>query len=372
MSNLFLEDSTMREGEQSPGVSFSPAEKVTLAGMLADLGIHAVEVGTPAMGGAEEEAVRRLVAADLPIRLIGWNRGRRSDLERSFSCGLDSVHIGLPASDHHLEKKFDRSRSWVIDTMQELVAFAKSEGAWVSVSAEDSGRADVDFLVEYATAVKEAGADRMRFSDTVGVLDPFRTYEIISRLVAEVRFDFQPHMHNDYGLATANTLAAVKAGATHVHMTVNGLGDRAGIAPLEEVVMVLERHLGLSLGLRTEGLVDLCEFVAGLSGRPVPANKAIVGKAVFQHESGIHVEGILKEAGTFEPFSPEAVGGQREIVIGKHSGSGALQHVLALQGIETDRTDLQPLVALVRERAESLRRSLEPAELVALYAEVQA
>lgn len=365
--DLFLEDSTMREGEQSPGVAFSPSAKVELARRLSDLGITAAEIGTVAMGGQEAEAARRLVATNLPIKLIGWNRGKRSDLENSFRCGLDSVHIGLPASDHHLSSKFNKSRQWVIETMQELVAFAKNEGAWVSVSAEDSGRADIDFLVQYARAVRDAGADRMRVSDTVGVLDPFGTQTLFERLTAEIDFDFQPHMHNDFGLATANTLAAVRAGATHVHMTVLGLGDRAGIAPLEEVVMGLGHHLGIETGVKTEQLLDLCSFVAKLAGREIPSNKPIVGRSVFEHESGIHVDGVLKDATTFEPFEPGLVGGERRIIIGKHSGSSALQAVLADQGIETDRDELQSLLAAVRLEADHLSRSLTPKELVALY-----
>ena len=223
---VVLDDSTMREGEQAPGVSFSPAEKVTLARELQSLGIPMCEVGIPAMGGIEGEAVEAVVRENLDIRLVGWNRGRREDLDESFALGLTSVHIGLPASDHHLKRRLGKSRAWVIETMQELVEYATSTGGWVSVSAEDAGRADLEFLVAYARAVEEAGAARMRVSDTVGILDPFGTYELFDTLVAEVPgLAFEAHMHNDFGFATANTFAAVRAGAQHAQGTVNGLGD---------------------------------------------------------------------------------------------------------------------------------------------------
>jgi homocitrate synthase NifV len=368
--DVLVEDTTLREGEQSPGVAFSTDEKVEIVRLLHELGIRAVEVGTPAMGGPEADAIKRLVAAELPIRLIGWNRGRKSDLDASFECGVDSVHIGLPASDHHLERKFHKSREWVVETMQELVAYAKAQRAWVSVSAEDVGRADAEFLVEYAKATAAAGADRLRMSDTVGVLDPFKAYELFKQITDGVPLPVQAHMHDDFGLATANTLAAVKGGARHVHVTVNGLGERAGIGSLDEVVLGLERHLGIETGIRKEGLRELAEFVARASGRPIPASKPITGDAVFAHESGIHVEGVLKLADTFEPIMPESVGGSREIVIGKHSGSGALQHVLAEHGIEVDRAALGPVLEAVRYQATQRKRALTADELIAVYTEV--
>jgi homocitrate synthase NifV len=364
---LMLEDSTLREGEQSPGIAFSVEEKVEIGRLLQEFGVHAIEVGTPAMGGPEEEAIRALVAADLDIRLIGWNRGRRSDLEASFECGVDSVHIGLPASDHHIDKKFKKSRSWVIETMQELVAFAKGQGAWVSVSAEDVGRADLAFIVEYAREVRAAGADRLRLSDTIGVLDPFRARDLFASVSSQVDIPLQAHMHDDFGLATANTLAAVVGGARHVHVTVNGLGERAGIAPIDEVVLGLDRHLGIDLGCRTELLHALCSYVAEASRRPIPANKPITGRSVFEHESGIHVDGVLKVPDAFEPFPPELVGADRAIVIGKHSGSGAIQHVLATEGIEVDRGDLAELTEAVRYAAVRAKRPLRADETASLY-----
>jgi len=369
-SRLVIEDTTLREGEQSPGVSFSVSEKVTIARMLQEIGIPAIEVGTPAMHGPEEEAIRAIAQAGLKIQLIGWNRGKRSDLDASFACGLSAVHIGLPASDNHIEKKFGKSREWVVATMQELVAYAKSQGAWVSVSAEDVGRASVEFLIQYARASKEAGADRLRLSDTIGVLNPVQAHKIVSTVVNESGQTVQVHMHNDFGLATANSLAGIEAGARHVHVTINGLGERAGIAPLDEIAMGLRHHLGIDPGIRTEGLCELCTYVARISGRPIPANKPISGRSMFEHESGIHVDGVLKNAGYFEPYPPEEVGAERKIVIGKHSGSSAIQYVLAEEGIQAGRDGLVATVDAIRYEATRLKRALLPEEVVSIYREV--
>lgn len=363
---LMLEDSTLREGEQSPGVAFSAEEKLEIARRLIALGVPAIEVGTPAMGGPEEEAIRRLVDADLDIRLIGWNRGRRSDLEASFACGLRAVHIGLPSSDHHLDKKFGKTREWVVATMQELVAFAKEHDAWVSVSAEDVARADRDFLIEYAEAVKQAGADRLRLSDTIGILRP-ETAAATFGEIAQVGIPLQAHMHNDFGLATANTLAAVSAGARHIHVTVNGLGERAGIAPIDEVLLGLRHHYDMDLGCKVELLAPLCQYVADVSGRHIAANKPITGSAVFAHESGIHVEGVLNVPDAFEPFPPELVGAKRSVVIGKHTGGAAIQHVLAAEGVDTDRSELDAVTRAVRYEAVHLKRALTSQETVEIH-----
>jgi homocitrate synthase NifV len=368
---LLLEDSTLREGEQSPGVAFTPEEKLRIAQLLDQLGIDAIEVGMAAMGGPEAEGIDRVLGAGLGLRVIGWNRGRRSDLESSFERGLDSVHIGLPASDKHLDEKFGKSRAWVIETMQELVAYAKSQGAWVSVSAEDVGRATPEFLVEYAQAVAAAGADRLRMSDTVGVLDPFKAHALWQTVTSAVPIPVQAHMHNDMGLATANTLAAVRGGARHVHMTVNGLGERAGIAPLEEVVVGLTYHHGLELGLRLEMLHELCHYVAEASGRPIPANKPVSGAAAFSHESGIHVEGTLKASSAFEPFPPDMVGATRRIVIGKHSGTSALRHVLGEAGVDADDQHLPRTLERVRYEATRRKCTLEPDEVLDIYRDAE-
>ena len=368
--DVLIEDTTLREGEQTPGVCFTLEEKVTIGRMLADAGVPAIEVGTPAIGGPEREAIEGLVGLGLSARLIGWNRAVRSDIEASLACGLTAVHIAMPSSDRQLSSKFQMSRPKVIENVRSLVDFAKSRGAWVSVGAGDVGHADTQFLVEYACAVQETGADRFRLSDTIGVLDPIRTHDLVTALVRHVAIPIQVHMHNDFGLATANTITSVRAGAKHVQVTVNGLGERAGIAPLDEVVMCLRCQLGLEVSVRTEAMLHLCQYVARASGRPIPANKPITGDSIFAHESGVHVEGVLRDPALFEPFSPEIVGATRRIVVGKHSGTSALQHVLATQGVRVDRKCLGPLLARVRLEAVRSKEVISPMQLVNLYHEV--
>jgi len=368
--DVLLEDTTLREGEQTRGVCFTTEEKVTIVRMLADAGVPAIEVGTPAIGGPEREAIEELVGLGLSTLLIGWNPAVQSDVQASLACGLSAVHIAMPSSDRQLRDKLQMSRHNALDHMCALVEFAKSEGAWISVAAGDVGHADPQFLVEYACAVEEAGADRFRLSDTIGVLDPFRTHDLVSTLVRHVAIPIQVHMHNDFGLATANTVASVRAGATHVQVTVNGLGERAGLAPLDEVVMCLRCQLGLEVSVRLEAILPLCHYVAQASGRPIPANKPITGDSIFYHESGVHVEGVLRDPSLFEPFSPEIVGARRQIVIGKHSGTSALQHVLATQGVHVERECLGPLLERVRLEAVRSKGTISPTRLVNLYHEV--
>ncbi|OMF61061.1 homocitrate synthase family protein [Paenibacillus sp. FSL R5-0766] len=369
MNKLWLEDTTLREGEQSPGVSFNLEEKVQIAKYLDSVGVTAIEVGTPAMGGPETEAISAILNAGISARLIGWNRGRKSDLEASFACGLNSVHIGLPASDHHLQNKFEKSREWVVETMQELVQYAKSQGAWVSVSAEDSGRAEEDFLVHYAKAAKEAGADRMRCSDTIGILTPFKAHDLFRKISIESGLPIMAHMHNDFGLATANTLAAVKGGATHVHFTVNGLGERAGLAPIDEVLLGLIKHNQIDLNVNLSLLKELSEYVSVASGRPISKNKAVTGDAMFAHESGIHVDGVLKIPEAFEPYPPELVGGERKIVIGKHSGSNAILYILHKHNVNAQRDELEKVVEQVRYKAVTSKQEITDEEVISIYEE---
>ena len=342
-------------------------EKLEIAKRLVCANVKALEVGIPVMAGDEAEAIREILANIHGARLIGWNRGKMTDLERSFELGITSVHIGLPASDFHLERKFQTTRKWLLGAVSELVSFAKKNSAWVSVSAEDSGRADPNFLVEYVKHVEGSGADRIRISDTVGVLNPFSSYDLFKRLSTTVSIPIQAHLHNDFGLATANTVAAVTGGARHVHVTVDGMGERAGIASLEEIVLALERHLNVQTGIAKNQLCSLSQYVARAAGWNLSPNKAVVGSSVFEHESGIHVEGIMKLSETFEPFAPEVAGTKRRIVIGKHSGTAALEFALKQEGIVTNRKMLQPLLGTVRKTASEKKRALTFAEVASLF-----
>ena len=329
-----------------------------------------IEVGIPTMGGDECEAIRRIQALQLKAKLVGWNRGKREDLDASFALGLTHVHIGLPASKELLEGGLRRDRSWLLKTMTELVSYAKSRAEFVSLSAEDVCRAEPDFLVEYARAAKQAGADRLRMSDTVGLATPEYYATLVRQVVEQTGIPVMVHAHNDFGLGVANTLAGLAAGARYCHVTVNGIGERAGMPPLDEVVMALKHLYGVDLGWNLPLLPQLADVVSKACGVPLHPWKPIVGANVFAHESGIHVAGMQRNERTFEPTSPEEVGAQRRIVLGKHSGWHAIEAVLRERGMAIDAQRAQKLLPVVREQAVRKKRAVTPEELEELNAQL--
>ena len=362
-----VDDTTLRDGEQTAGVVFSNHEKIRIARLLDEVGVHQIEVGIPAMGGDEKATIKQIAGLGLKASILAWNRAVREDLQHSLDCGVTAVAISMSASDIHIEYKLQKSRQWVLDQISSCVDFAKSKSLYVSVNAEDASRADLEFLLRFAAAAREAGADRLRFCDTLGILDPFDTFNVISFLVKRTGIDVEMHMHDDFGMATANTLAGVKAGATHVNTTVNGLGERAGNAALEEVVMAL-KHIGkVDLGLHTERFRELSEYVASASARTIPAWKSIVGTNVFAHESGIHADGVIKNPLNYEAFAPEDVGLERQIVVGKHSGSRTIYRKFQEFGLELSREDCDAVLAMVRATAVELKRALFDKELMYIY-----
>jgi homocitrate synthase NifV len=366
---ILIEDSTLREGEQTPGVAFSEVQKRTILEKLAEANVEYAEVGIPIMGSTEFKTIKALSEQPNLPKLIGWNRGVKSDLDRTFEAGLDSLHIGLPSSDIHIKNKFKKDYEWVIDTAISLVEYAKSQGAkFISVSAEDMGRANIEFLKKYAKALEQAGATRMRLSDTVGCLTPARTNYIVSTLKQEVtNLKFQLHMHNDLGLALANVLAGLDAGAEQVQVTINGLGDRAGIVSLHQAATAIKLFTEYSTSVKLSDVYNLSKIVEGFTGLGISHNEPVVGELVFSHESGIHVDGILKSKDSFESYPPELVGRSHSFVIGKHTGSHAIQYVLAEQGYEITREDAQRLLPFIREYSTMLSSSIEP-EVLALLA----
>ncbi|MDP2936079.1 MAG: homocitrate synthase [Dehalococcoidia bacterium] len=366
---ILLDDTTLRDGEQTAGVVFTNEEKIQIARMLAEIGVHQIEAGIPAMGGDEKEVIKAMVDLDLPASILAWNRAVISDLHASLDCGVKAVAISISASDIHIQTKLQATRQWVLDSIKRSVDYAKKHHLYVSVNAEDASRADPDFLLEFAQTAKEHGADRLRYCDTLGILDPFDTYERVKALIDVANIEVEMHTHNDFGMATANALAGLRAGATYVNVTVNGLGERAGNAALEEVVMALKYINGVDLGVQTSRLRELAEYVATASGRTVPIWKAIVGVNVFAHESGIHADGVIKNPKNYETFAPEEVGLTRQLVVGKHSGTATLRHKFEEFGIEITDEDAAGLLALTRSKAIQLKRALFDKELVLLYYE---
>lgn len=360
-------DTTLRDGEQTAGVVFSNQEKLRIARLLDELGVDQIEAGIPVMGGDEQQAIRDIVKMGLKASIMGWNRAVIADIETSIACGADAVAISISTSDIHIEHKLMTTRGAVLERMVKATEYAKRQGVYISVNAEDASRTDMDFLVEFARAAKQAGADRIRYCDTVGINDPFTTYDKIKTLIEQVGIDVEMHTHNDFGMATANALAGVKAGATHVGVTVNGLGERAGNAALEEVVMALKVLWGADLNFATMRFREVSEYVARASGRQLPVWKAIVGSNMFAHESGIHADGALKNPLTYEVFKPEDVGLERQIVIGKHSGTAAIKAKFGEYGKEISNEEANELLTRVRSMAVDMKRSLFDKELVYIF-----
>ncbi len=362
-----LVDTTLRDGEQTAGVVFSNREKLRIGKMLNNLGIHQIEAGIPIMGGDEKEYIKELVSYKLDSSIMAWNRANIEDIKQSLDCGVDAVAISISTSDIHINHKLKTSREKVLERMTEAVEFASKHDLYISVNAEDASRTDMDFLVEFARQAREAGADRLRFCDTIGTLEPFKTYDVITELIDKTGMEIEMHTHNDFGMATANALAGLKAGARFIGVTVNGLGERAGNAALEEVAMSLKHLFNINIGVKTEDFRNLCEYVARASGRQLYPGKPIVGSNTFAHESGIHADGVLKHPSTYEIFSPDDVGLERQIVIGKHSGSKAIKMKFVEYGIDLSDEEAADLLEAVRSVTVDMKRTLFDKELMYIY-----
>jgi homocitrate synthase NifV len=364
--HVVIADTTLRDGEQTAGVVFTPGDKKRIARRLDALGVQELECGIPAMGEQERKGIRELVEMGLKARLMTWNRALETDIRASLACGVGAVDISLSVSDIHIRDKIGKSREWVREQLKTALGFAKSHDLYVSVGGEDSSRADGDFILELLEIAEREGADRFRYCDTLGILNPFTTFEAVSRLVAATSLEIEVHTHNDLGMATANALAGVRAGAGFVSTTVNGLGERAGNAALEEVVMGLKLTCGIDSGVETAGLVELSRLVGKASRRPVPPWKAVVGETVFSHESGLHADGVLKNPHNYEGFDPAAVGLKRFFVVGKHSGRHGLEQKLRELNIDTAQLDLGLLLDRVRHLSSRTRKDLSDRQLVEL------
>lgn len=364
---MTINDTTLRDGEQAPYVAFNLKEKLEIASLLDAAGANELEIGIPAMGKDERAAIKEIVSLGLNARCMTWNRATPKDLEASLECGVKAVDLSIPTSDIMIGVKFGGNKQKVLDNLATTIALAKKEGLFVCVGGEDASRAKYSFLKEAIDLAKELGANRFRYCDTVGILTPHQTYTKVKKL-SKLGLELEMHTHNDFGMATANAIAGLEAGATSVNTTVIGLGERAGNASFEQVLMSLIHQFGeKDRVFRSEVVKKLVKTVCKAANTKLAPNAPVVGARLFAHESGIHVDGMLKNSSAYEPFSPSEVGSKRFYPIGKHSGSKTLKYHLNNKGIEPSSDILQELLPVVRLCVTNRKKSLSEDELLALY-----
>ncbi|OPY54372.1 MAG: (R)-citramalate synthase CimA [Methanosaeta sp. PtaU1.Bin055] len=350
-----LLDTTLRDGEQTPGVSLTQEEKVSIARHLDALGLDVIEAGSAVTSEGERKTMKALAEEGLRAEICSYVRARTGDVDLALDCDVDSIHLVVPVSDLHIRSKLRSDREKVLRSAVTVTEYAKDHGLLVELSGEDASRADEGYLTLLYRAGIDAGADRLCFCDTVGVLVAEKAFEIFSRL-SELPAPLSVHCHDDFGLATANTVAALRGGASMAHVTVNGIGERGGNTSLEEVVMTLESLYGIKTEIQCQELYTLSRLVSRLTGIPVAPNKAIVGENAFTHEAGIHVHGLLADTSTYEPIHPETVGRKRRIVLGKHAGRSSVELALRELGIECTEGELAEILSRVKELGDKGKR----------------
>ena len=350
--DITIYDTTLRDGEQTPGVCFSLDEKLEIARKLDQFKIHQIEAGFPIVSEKERESVKTIANEGLDATILGLTRTKTEDIDAALDCDVDGIITFVGTSDIHLDHKMHITRQDAINLSETAVEYAKDHGLFVAFSAEDATRTDIEFLKRIYGKAQECGADRVHIADTTGAITPQGIDYLVKELVKDIDIDIAVHLHNDFGLAVINSIVGVLAGAKAVSTTVNGIGERAGNASLEELIMAMKILYGKDYGFKTKYIKELSDLVSKASGLPIPYNKPVVGNNVFRHESGIHVDAVIEEPLCYEPYLPELVGQKRQLVLGKHSGCRAVRAKLNECELDVTNDELIEIVRQVKKQRE--------------------
>ncbi len=367
LSKIEVCDVTLRDGEQTPGVSFTREEKIDIARKLDEVGVDVIEAGFPIVSKEEAKIVREIANLGLCAKTCALSRATKCDIDCVASCDINIVAIVFGTSDIHLKYKYKATRQEAIEKATSALDYAKEYGLTVRFAAEDATRTDLDFLKEYFLAGEKHGADMFSIADTVGILSPDAMRFLVEEIKKVSDVPICIHCHDDLGMALANTLSGAQAGAKQLHATVNGIGERAGNTPLEELLTALYVQYGVNSYDLTL-IHELSEMVKNYSGIDISKNKAVVGRHAFAHESGIHVAAVLEEPMTYEPFSPELVGSEREFVLGKHTGKKGLRYMLEKEGHDIGDMELDSILENIKNKA-SVNKFISQKELKSLVFE---
>jgi len=352
-SDVMIYDTTLRDGEQTPGVTITTDEKIVVAEKLDKLGVDVIELGFPAASPGEQRTFKEAAKQGFNAQISGLARALPVDIDKAIDSDAEYIHTFIGTSPLHREYKLKMSKEDILNKAVSAVDYIKDHGITAEFSCEDATRTELDYLLEVFGAVQEAKVDKINVPDTVGVTIPSKMNELITNIKEVIHVPISVHCHNDFGLAVANSFAAIEAGAQQAQCTINGLGERAGNASLEEIVMTLKKAYNINTNINTELLVNTSETVSRISGVKMPPNKAIVGENAFAHEAGIHVQGVLENSNTYEAFYPEEVGHKRRIVLGKLTGANAIKSKLDEYNIKLDDEQFNELFAKVKAMGDS-------------------
>ena len=349
---IVVYDSTLRDGEQMPGVRFSREQKLSIAAKLDDSGVHQIEAGFPAVSQEELESVRSISKLGLRADVLCLARTLESDIDAVLKCDIDMVLLFIATSELHLRYKLKTTGEDVIERAVRATEYAKSHGLVVSMSTEDSTRSDLGLMLKLYGKCEEAGATRIGITDTLGCASPWAISHLVSEVSGRTKLPVSAHLHNDFGLALPNALSALASGAEAIATTVGGIGERAGNVPLEQLTMALKMLYGRDIGISTEGLTELGKTVFEFAGVGMPVNQPWIGPNAFSHESGIHVAAVLNCPLTYECVTPESVGNRRRLVLGKHSGTAIVRSRLAERGVSPSQERICDIVREIKKLGE--------------------